>query len=291
MDEDNGGFIRQRRNLVVASALVLFVLITDTHVGGLGFGSATVTVNEPRNAYWILWASIIYFVWRYRHYYQGTNAFQQIRARVWTEVAKRCGTEFSAEIKELIEVAKKHFEDKNRKAVMAKLRYEVRYPVHEDMIVNHYIEKRGINVEIHYNYLVLANGDQKISKGKLDQFNKAVEDIDDGVTQTTVNGLNIKRVRGMLVVNHNYENRKYLGRRLWSHVIAWLDARSSSEYIFPLVFSGLAILAPFTPWVGWPEPDNNMEFCMAEKSTDCRCHQDGISANGTKNECVLPMLK
>jgi len=114
------GFIRQRRNLMVASGILAFALVADLSIKQLNIFGNIVEIGKPvaiRTALWVLWG---YWLLRYYVYFRdlGDKSFrnkQRFRMRTLMEhfAAKRLMTDpfFSAELhKQLQQVNAKTWE-------------------------------------------------------------------------------------------------------------------------------------------------------------------------------------
>ena len=69
MDDTQSGFIRQRRNLMVMSLVVLFAEIADLKIEKLSIFGSEATFGNPQTVKTALWILLIYWLVRYYQYF------------------------------------------------------------------------------------------------------------------------------------------------------------------------------------------------------------------------------
>jgi len=67
-DAQNSGFIRQRRNLMIISLVLLFSEVTELKIEKLSAFGTELKIGEPQAVNWALWVAGVYWLWRFYQY-------------------------------------------------------------------------------------------------------------------------------------------------------------------------------------------------------------------------------
>ena len=71
--------IRQRRNLIVTSVLLVFISIADVSFGDtVNFLGATLTIGKPEKIHQGLIIFLLYFLWRFYQYFSTDKAYNEL---------------------------------------------------------------------------------------------------------------------------------------------------------------------------------------------------------------------
>lgn len=96
--DDNPGLLRQRRNLITTSAIILFVewagMTFNTQYSALGVSATITNPNAVSGALWVLWG---YWLYRYYLYYKEARIDEQFSA-IQADVRRQLVTEKVSEI-------------------------------------------------------------------------------------------------------------------------------------------------------------------------------------------------
>lgn len=65
----SSALLRQRRNLIVVSLIVLFMVIADAKLDKVSFLGVQMTFENPKAIIWFLQLFLIYFLYRYYLYF------------------------------------------------------------------------------------------------------------------------------------------------------------------------------------------------------------------------------
>ncbi|MCW8838973.1 MAG: hypothetical protein OQK11_09760 [Thiovulaceae bacterium] len=76
----NQDTLRQRRNMVVTSVLVIFIKLADVTFGNsISFLGATLSIGNPEIIYKGILIFLAYFVWRFYQYFSTDKAYEALR--------------------------------------------------------------------------------------------------------------------------------------------------------------------------------------------------------------------
>jgi len=71
--------IRQRRNLVVTSVLLIFIKLADVHFGNrVNFLGATLSIGKPELIHQGILMFLLYFLWRFYQYFSTDKAYGEL---------------------------------------------------------------------------------------------------------------------------------------------------------------------------------------------------------------------
>jgi hypothetical protein len=67
-DEHDAGFIRQRRNLMIVSLVLLFSEVSALSIGKLNIFGNEIEIDRPQSVNLALWIASLYWLWRFYQY-------------------------------------------------------------------------------------------------------------------------------------------------------------------------------------------------------------------------------
>lgn len=116
-DQIHAGFVRQRRNLITISLVLLFVQFGEVTIREIKAVETTLLINHPNAVTWALWVAFFYWLYRYYVYFHdvGDKGFRDTqRARLAVLVLRWVNKKFATDptwkdkrIENVIELVKK----------------------------------------------------------------------------------------------------------------------------------------------------------------------------------------
>lgn len=85
-EDDIAGFIRQRRNVFLGSALIAFAEFADVTVSKINVFGTELVIRNPQTVNVVLWIVATYWMWRYYQYYRALDGKRGIWDAMWARL-------------------------------------------------------------------------------------------------------------------------------------------------------------------------------------------------------------